>query len=444
MLRGKYLQGALYILAILFFQSCTRNTIEFGANPQNSYTNIVFTDTVGTSLSTVIVDSFTTGGATSFLVGRYKDPYLGTISATPFFQMTIPTTVTTIAPSEQYDSLIFIFKLSQYYYGDTTRSQTVYINELAQPIVYGYNGKLYNTSNVPVKSTPLGVKTMRFTPTGNDSIVIRLNDAKGQELFAKLREQSMDVTNPSNFLNYFKGISISTGVNDTSAVYGLQFNTANMVMRVYYHSTIPFPVSRYIDFTSTANSYAFNQLLVNRAGTGLATGITYNGQTEISASQTNNTAFMQSGTGTFLKITFPSLRSIISSGNKVVKLLSAELVLRPVYSSFDNNKYKLPSQLYLAATDETNTVGIQLVDSTGAPLFAKPVVDDLYGENNYYRFNITSYINQLLITPGSEDKGVFVILNSSTALDVSRMIINNSLNGTRSSQLLLHLVVINQ
>ena len=443
MLQRKGTMLTMLTAACLFFQSCTRNTIEFGDDPENNYTHIVFIDTIGVSLSTVLTDSFETSGAASFLLGKYKDPYLGIISAKPFFQMTVPSSIAEIPSSAQYDSINLIVRLNDYYYGDTAKQQTIYVNELAQSIAYSYNNKLYNTSNVPVKPAALGARTLFIRPHGDDSIMIRLNDATGLELFSKLRQQSTEVTNADEFLNYFKGISITTGDNDTTAIYGLEGNSGSIVMRVYYHATIPYPESKYIDFTSQVNNYAFNQVLANRSGTGIVPGGF--GLTEISASQTNNHSFMQTGTGVYLKMIFPSLKAILGS-DKIVKLLKAELIIRPEYLSFDNNKYKLPSQVYLTLTGESNNIGSQVVDSTGSSVqYASPVTDDLYGENNYYRFNVTSYINQWLNTAGSEDEGFYVLHNASdNGLDVTRLIVNNSFHGSKSSQLLLHLLVVNK
>jgi len=432
----------ILVCACWLILSCTRNSIQFGDDPESSYTNIVFTDTISVRLSTVITDSFQTNGATSFLVGKYEDPYLGIVSAKNFFQMTIPSETTDIPSTAQYDSISFIIHPDDYYYGDTSLSQTLYVNELAETITYNYNNMLYNTSNVPVKSIPLGLRTFHIRPSADDSIEIRLNDTKGQELFSKLQQSSTDVTNADNFLNYFKGISLTTANNDITAVYGLQGSAGSMLMRVYYHTTIPYPEKKYVEFKSLANDLAFNQVLANRSGTGIVSG--GSGITEISSSQTNNHAFLQPGTGLHLKMIFPTLRSIITT-DKVVKLLKAELIVRPATSSFDT-KYKLPSQLFLTQTNESNISGAEVLDSTGnSILYASPVVDNLYGENNYYRFNITSYISQMLETAGSEDDGYYLMHNTSPSdMNVSRLIVNNSFYASQGTKLLLTMIIINK
>lgn len=433
----------LLLFACCFILSCTRKDIQFGDTPENSYTNIEFIDTVGVELSTVISDSFVTSSPASLLVGNYKDPYLGTVSAKNFFQMGVPAVQTTIPNSAKYDSVSLIFHTNGYYYGDTSLLQTMYVKELSDGITYSYNNKLYNTSNFPVKPTELGSKVLHIRPNADDSLEIRLKDAKGLELFSKLQQSSSDVINEDEFLNYFKGICLTTGDNDTTAIYGLQGAAGSILIRVYYHTTIPYPESQFIDFRSLANDLAFNQVIANRAGTGIVPG--NSSPSEIRATQTNNLAFLQPGTGLFLKMIFPSLRNIILS-DKIIKVLKAELIIRPAYLSFDNDKYKLPAQLYLTQTDETNTSGTEVLDSTGmGTQYAAPVVDDLYGENNYYRFDVTTYINQWINTAGSEDKGFFVVpVNNGSDLNVNRIIVNNSFHDNQSTRLLLSVIIIDK
>jgi len=431
----------LLITGCIVIISCARNEIEFGTTPENNYTNIVFTDTVGVSLSTILTDSFATNSATSLLLGKYSDPYFGTVSTKNFFQMTTPG-IPVIADDATFDSLTFIFRPNKYYYGDTSLQQTFYVNEIAEQMSFSYNSSFYNTSDVPVKPIPLGFKTIRLRPTVDDSVEIRLSNSKGAEFFAKLKTQSAEIASEENFLNYFHGVSLSTA-NDLAAVYGIDASAGNMVMRVYYHTTIPQPVNYTFDFTSLANDYSFNQIIPNRSGTGLVSA--GSNLTEIPSSQTNNISFLQPGTGVYLKMTFPSLHGILAS-DKIIKLVKAELYVRPTYLSFDKNKYKLPEPLYLSQTDASNVVGDQVLDSSGTGvLYSYPAIDDIYGENNYYRFNITSYINELLTNTGTEDNGFYLIHNSTTSsMNLDRILVNNSLHENQSTKLQLYFVAINK
>lgn len=433
-------QVILLALLFLLLPACDRKDIAFGNIPENNYTNLVFTDSISVNISTVLTDSFATNGDTVFLAGRYKDPYLGIVSARTFFQMTIPSSLPEIPASAKFDSLSLIIRPNHYYYGDTAQAQTISVYELANTIAYSYNNKLYNTSSVAVKPSPLGSRALKINPKAYDSISVRLSDSKGLELFSKLQQSSADIKTETDFLNYFRGISIAGGNNDTSAVYGFSGSAGSVVMRVHYHNTIPYPEGQYTDFTSLASDYAFNQILTDRSGSGLVSGTT--GTTEIASTNTKGFSFMQHGTGLSLKMTFPTLSSVLNNDN-IVKLLKAELLIRPTYLSFDKNKYLLPSQLYLAQTDATNATGSAIMDSTGYSVqYASPVTDDIYGENNYYRFNVTAYINELLSGSSSAARGVFVMNNAVSAFNVDRLVVNSLSNASQPSQLLLSFMTI--
>lgn len=434
---------AVNIIACALVSACTRKDIEFGTIPENQYTNLVYVDTVGIQLSTVLRDSFTTGNASSFLLGRYKDPYLGTVAGKIFNELTIPTSVPEIPSTAVFDSMTLIFRPNNYYYGDTTQPQTYSVYELDQAITLGYSSSLFNTSNFPVKSTPLGSKTMRINPVGFDSVSIRLNDAKGLDLFTKLQQSATEVGSETAFLNYFKGLSIAVAESDSAAIFGIAGGSGAMVMRIHYHHTIPYPENHTIDFVSLSNDHAFYQLLSDRNGTGL-TGTGTSGSTEVFPAHTFHRAYAQSGTGLHLKMTFPGLRSLLNDKTQV-RLLKAELIVRPGYLSFDKSKYKLPDQLYLSLTDASNIVGTTVSDSSGTgTLYASPVIDELYGENNYYRFNVTSYIGSWLLTPGSEDDGFFVMTNNSSSVaNVDRLVVNDLLGGDHVAKLLLTVLIIN-
>jgi hypothetical protein len=72
-----------------------------------------------------------------------------------------------------------------------------------------------------------------------------------------------------------------------------------------------------------------------------------------------------------------------------------------------------------------------------------PVTDEIYGTGAYYRFDVTSYINLLLTTAGSEDKGFFMIDNSATP-NVTRAVMGDSKQPVYNAQLLITAVIISK
>jgi len=430
------IRGCLVTVVLLSFlvQSCYRNDIDFGNLPNNNYTNVVFTDTVAPSLSTVVLDSFVTSTATSFLIGKYKDPYLGIVSTQPFFQLTVPPFLVSIPTASQYDSMCLIISPNKYYYGDTTRPQTFTVHELDDFLNFTYNDHIFNTSNFAVKPVPLGSRTVTIRPSKDDSVVIRLDDNKGRELFTKLEQQASETGSDIDFQNYFKGITISTGSGDTAAVYGINASDTDLVMRLFYHTTTPYLLSQAIDFPYKPSAYSFNQIITDRTGTPLFSSA--RGIVEVQSAQSNNVVFTQYGAGVLAKVTFPTLKGILST-DKIVELQKAELVLKPIPSSYDFNKFKLPDNLSLYQTDETNTVGAVAVSDV------PPVTDEIYGTGAYFKFDVTAFINTLLTTAGTEDKGFFLMGNTS-APNVTRAVIGDSRQPVYTAQLLITAIIINK
>ena len=436
--------GLLIFFTALTAMACTRNDITFGTTPENEYTRLSYIDSVEVKMATVFADSFVTSGNTSFLLGRYKDPYLGDITGNASFQMTVPASVPEIPATAVFDSVTLIVRLNGYYYGDTTKPLTIQVKELARPITFSYNNKLYNTSTVATKSGSLGEKQGRVYPGIFDSLIIRLNDAKGQELFTKLRARAAEVTTEADFLNYFYGITLAT--DNSAEAFMIGGNTTQTIMRVHYHLTNSYHEKQYIDFTALSNDYTFNHLTADRTGTGLVSSPAGINITEIPAAQTNHTAFTQESMSTYTKITFPSLRNIlVTKSNYTVKLIKAELIIRPTPLSFNRGMYQLPDSLYLSVTDASNLVGYTVTDSAGTNTQYAPVVlDNLYGEGTFYRFNLTAYISTLLNTPGSEKQGFFIRQASNISPNVTRLVVSERGKENYSTQLLLTVMYINK
>lgn len=429
----------LLMAALLQFTACYRETIQFAGDPPPGYTTIVRIDTITPQVSTVITDSFTTGSASSFLMGSIADPHLGTITARAFMQMGLPGTEIDIPEHAVFDSLTLLVPLNHYYYGDTQAVITAAVHELDETIALGYNDHLYNTSNFQVKTTALGSRQLRIRPLTDTVFSVRLSDAKGMELFNKLKRKDNDVLSSDDFLLYCKGIRLSATVAGAGTVYGIGVSGDTIRMRLHYHTTIPYPEEKHLDFPRLENALSFRQILVTRNGT-LPDPVTA-GRNEFPSASTGHMAFTQAGTGVLMKVLFPSLRNILST-DMPVNLLQAELIVRPVEQSFVT--LALPPALRLSQTDESNFIGSFLADSSGVSILAaSPVIDPLYGLNNHYRFNITNYINQLLQTPGSGGTGFFLVENHpSSTTRLHRGVFGDASLTGNNIQLVLHVLTV--
>jgi len=393
--------------------SCYKKDIQVGSELANSHTRLITVDTVTAVLSTYVLDSFPTSGNSFILVGNYKDPYLGNTTASTFFQPGLPTLsgdAQTVLPlkNSQFDSLELYMHPSGYYYGDSTKPLSLSVYQLTDQPDYTNVGtnKLYNTSNIGVFPTPLATFSQKIRPSLKDSVKIRLPDTLGKAFFSKIQNKANEFLTEAAFLDYFRGLCVRPSNNDTGAVWGFNIADSSVRMRMHFHLNLPTHSDQVIDFILTRTGYQFNRIITDRSNTPIAH---VPGQNEYFASNKYPYAFTQAGTGVMLKIKWPALRDLLKI-NEVVRLMSANLILRPVRGTYDDAIYQLPTKLFMTQTDASNLIGASLIDSTGATIqYRNPVIDRLYGIDTYYNFNVTSYINALINTPGSGEGGIFIM-----------------------------------
>jgi len=415
-----------------------------GSDQAESHTRIITVDTVSVVLSSYVLDSFITNGNNWAIIGQYNDAYAGKTTASTFFQPGLPTLsedVATLLPkSAMFDSLMLYMRPSGYYYGDTTKPFNISVNELAQQPDYTYLTYLFNNSNVPLKSAWVTSYSQMMKPTARDSVKIMLPKAYGQDFYDKIRNKATQVTNETTFLDYFRGFSIQPNAGNT-AVYGFNLADSSVRMRLHYHLTIPYKVDKYLDFIITRTGYQFNRIMTDRSGTSLQK--TFSEQREFFANNTNQFSISQTGTGVYLKAKFPSLRDMLKI-NEVVRLMNAKLILKPIKGTYDYYGNKLPSPLLLKATDASNLPGSALLDTTGQSIqYRAPSIDDLYGINTTYTFDVTAYIGALLNTAGSAERALYILQEDpQTAKQITRAVIGSRQNANYQTKLVLNLLTI--
>lgn len=434
-------QTYISLLSILLLSSCYKKQIQFGNDLTDSHTRLVTIDTITPVISTYVMDSFPTSGNSVLLAGRYIDPVVGTVSAQTFFQLGVPAGIADELPEDAtYDSLVLELNPNGYYYGDTSKAISLSVYEMENQPEFTYASRLFNTSSVPVLPAALATVKQLIRPNVDELVRIRLSDVKGSALFNKINTEGVTLKEETAFLDYFKGLSIQVANNETGAVYAFAPDSSTK-LRLHYHLSNPFPEKKVFEFYVTRTTYQFNRIITDRTGTFLEE--TANGKFEFPATPAYPYGVTQAGNGTLLKIKFPSLRQLLQLDN-VVQLVDAQLVIKPVESTFDPYKLRLPPSFILAQTDATNSIGYTLADGSGEQALMAPVIiDDIYHLNTRYSFAINSYINSLLATPNSAEAGVFVMDETpGSTKNISRAVIGSSMHPQYKTQLVLTLLLI--
>ena len=381
-------------------------------------------------------DSVATTGLGALLAGSYADNVFGKVTANSFFEIT-PPALSTVSMNAVFDSLVLILRPNKSYYGDTTKSTRLSVYQLTNQETFPSGQTLlYNTTSFPVNPVALGNITTLISPGATDSVFIRLSDVTGQQLFDLYKAQDYVMQSTPNFINYFKGLELSADSASTNVIYGF---SDSVIVRLHYHESDLFTENRVLDFRFYNNDNTqFIQVKTNTTGTALS--VFNNTNKEVPAAALNNKAYLQYLTGFVTKIKFPTLRSLALRPD-YVKILKAELTVKPLQNTYPFQT-PLPPQLLAYPTDVLNGYGSPLsYVSTSGYQTGSLVTDPLFGENTYYTYDVTSYLQQQILIGYANQDGLLLSSVSHNTLD--RLVIGDPKNTNTAVQLKLYYVSVN-
>jgi hypothetical protein len=426
------------VLAIFFFISCDKPTINFGSTfISNNNTSIVVIDTSTLLLSTISLDSFPTAGTGTQLIGRYHDNYFGTITSKSFLQIGPPSALPVISNLATMDSISLILRLNKTFYGDTTTQMKFDVSQLDTTITLPapyIQSTFYNNSIIPFNPVPWGSSSVTISPTAlhtsqnfQDSVKIRLPDSVGEKLLTLMEYRSDTVTNTNSFLSYFKGLCIYPDAGSSGVIYGFK-DTA--FVKLYYH--VPGVVTNYtyVILPFSVKSHQFNNISFDRSGTQLASinspayAVTNTVTHQLpSSATTDSSVYLQGGTGLQVKINFPYISNLLQLPDYIA-ILRADLILQPKMGTY-SPELALPPQVILSQSNPTNVIGSTLTVS-GAVANGSLVVDYIYGQNTYYTYDITSYIKGIIVDPlVTQDALIFNMPSPSSVTTMDRAVFQN-------------------
>jgi hypothetical protein len=397
--------------------------INIGDNFISSQTNFVIIDTFTVSLSTVLVDSIPTSGTGEILVGEYSDKSMGIIKSQSFFQMGSPGSQS-INDKAVFDSLVLVLNYSSQYYGDTLQLQDLNVFRVTDDIELNNDNYLYNTSTFQCDETPIG--SLQFYPKLNSGklFTVRLNDDLGISFMNLMKEKSSEITSSEKFVEYFKGIALKPG-SKNSCIYSFQSVDTLVNMILYTHYIGENRIEKSYKFPLYATNTCFNHIEADRTGTFIENIKTQ--REKLSSSSTGNMAFLQAGTGLVTRLDFPGIDRMLEMGFRNI-LYRAELVLKPV-----GNIYKpreLPNSLVLYNTDKYNKFGSAVVNTSNVTVYADFRLDEVYGENTTYQFDLTNYfINEFADGYVSPENGILVSFTDDIAKSTLKRVAFDARNG---------------
>jgi hypothetical protein len=412
---SRKLKSFAKLILVMACFSCNDQASNLGADfVQNSAFDIGVTDTLTLNVSTVLFDSLRTSSPDRLLLGYHTDERLGAVTASPVFQLRPQSIFQLDKNYTTYEALRLNIKTSGYYYYDTTAAQTVNVYRVTDDIVL-YNGGKYNTSSYANDPMPLGGLSFLPRPLHTkDSLEIPLSDDLGREIFKLLQQGDNQVLQSTEFAKYLKGLVIKPDAQNTCL---LGINPA-IELRVYYYDKSVFPSKeRHATFSTTGGIF-FNSIIADRSSTSVKDLKTLT--SPLSTTKTGNIAYMQSGTGLGFRVQVPHLRDMLIT-DATFSASSAVLEITPV-KGYKTKTTPIPLALTGYIVDGQNSI---LSQST----YSAVLVDD--NENLErsirYRVDITSFINQQLLTDAENENALLFLINDTNFRNtIARLAVGDS------------------
>lgn len=345
-----------------------------------SQTSFALLDTFSVSLETIIIDSIETTSTGTLFAGKHDDPELGPTESTAYFELTLPSEFD-LDEDEEYDSLILVLNYGDLIYGDTLLPQTLRVKQLLEEMDDDDEG-FYNTTKFDYSDEALGELTFIAKPFKDQELTIKMSDALGVDLFNKLKDDADEVSSSEDFREYFKGLVLEGGEENTAVLSFLADTSANLILHTHVREEIK-RLETY-NFSVGSSGVYFNHIEGDRSSTMLSDLSTQ--RESIASSQLGDKAFIQGGTGIITRINFPSLDRLLELDTKNL-MYKAELILKPYPGSED--AVDLPSTLVLYYTDKYNNLVSEVTDSNDEVISASLYFDEFYNEANYYTIDIT-------------------------------------------------------
>ncbi len=447
----KRLSLLIFILSV-FWAGCSSDkfeVLEVGSNLIPANTEVQLIDTFTVRASTFMMDSIPTSNTAVMLAGQYKDKYFGKIKAAGYSKLRLSRNFM-LDPLNKpvFDSIVFIAYYNKYYYGDTTKMQTINFHRVSNKIKRSDNDTLYNINSFKYDEQPLGSIHFKAKPNSSEirkgdngsnnikrrplDLRIKLDDKFGKRIIELAKQHSDTLKEQKKWEKMMPGFCLVPDAGDDAAIIGLHTVSNSdtlMKVRLYYHEKSgknPNKTQTF-DLKLGKTKYIFNNITSDRQGTNLQELKTQ--QEDIPSYLMGDAAYIQGGIGIKTKLEIPYLRNLFQLG-LTGSLLKAELLMFPQPQTYSKAEFPLPKTFTLSRCDGRNRVISMLLNPINAkgPLLASLIEDKQYEEDYYYSFDITNFVNGVLsnVYPGDTQPLVLDLYAPDNTNSVNRVILADS------------------
>ena len=372
------------IIMIAAICACQDENSDLGQSLVNSSFYNVYVDTCTVDISTILMDSIETRGDSICQLGHYKDASWGEVSAAYYAEYS----KNSFTPNEDYsysfDSLVLRMTPSGNFWGDTLTQQRISVYRLKQAIYLDDDDK---------------------------------------------------------FKEKFPGLALMAE-NSGECITGFMVNDSSMAITLHYKEIASQRTEKELIF-SVNTDYAYTSIRHDRTSTPLATlesGI----ENLIHSGSLGRRAYMQGLTGFYNQIEFPHLNNLQDAG-EIVSIESATLYLYPLTGSY-NKLNQLPEDIRLYITDENNVLEDYVYGSDGVTVqTGNLTVDDMFGRDTYYSFDVTEFIRNNFGTWGIKRQKLLLSLpENEMTMTFNQIIFTNDPDQERQCRLEIRFKIYNE
>lgn len=367
---------------MLIFSCNEKSDLGFNILPEEDIINAQIIDTFSISCYTMEMDTLLTKGVSQLIAGDFDDPIFGNTKAGFATQMTL-SEYPSFTAADVADSIVLELPYSSKkfnYYGDLSSTLDIKVYKISK--ILSPDSNYYHTHSPESIHSGEIMGSKIFTPNPDDSLlIIKLE----QQYATSFLTADAEIYNSvDNFRNFFRGIYVS--IEKTSGLGSLlKFEIAQgFKIKIYYHKESAPETQLTYSFTGNSTSTVrFNMFSHDY------TSASFNTLINDTISVQDSVSYIQSAGGLRTKIKMPYITELNKLGP--INIYKAELVVKAESDFFSQeNLYPAISELVLT--------GI-------SPVREYYLIQEYYGQssytgvqytNNEYRFNIASYIRNIL------------------------------------------------
>lgn len=410
------------LLAFAFLSGC-KDSDEVGLTvlPESDPLSTAFSDTATIDCRVLTEDSVRGDELSASLLGAYGDPVFGKTKASIYAEVLLQGSPTFVNLST-VDSLVLQLFYSGYY-ADTTTAQTVTVYRLKENINPG--STYYSFKDFAREDQPIGTRAYVPQPytrivvdsdTVSPQLRIPLDLALANEIVSLSGQPAL--SGNSSWRNYFKGIYIESEGNTASGKGCIStIDVFNSRLNLYYHDTTN--TARVYQFTLTGGrvnrfEHEFGELAVGRQLRDSTDG--------------DSLTYLQSMSGTKIKISMPFLKHFKDSGSIVVNKAELNITL----TDGSTNGYPAPANLLVLALDESGNVGFPLDYFETSGYYG----GGLDATTRTYRFNLARQV-QAILDDRIGNNGFYLVISGS-GVQAARAILGSGKNVSDRMKLKLY------